>query len=137
VGKSISGAVHLGVAWLLVAGVLAQVYLAALGVFSDESAFQTHRDFGHLLEAFPVALAVTALLAGYGRNRALAAVGLLALLFLQTVLVLQRGSSDTLAALHPVNALLIFLAAVLLAWDSTRLWRSRRRRAAREMAPTT
>ena len=122
--KRIARAIHLGAAWLLVAGLLVQVFLAGLGVFADESSFNTHRDFGHLLEVFPVILLVTAFVAGYDRWRVLAAVGLLALLLLQTILVLQRGSSDVLAALHPVNGFLVLLAAVLVAWDSTRRWRA-------------
>lgn len=124
--KRIAGAVHLAAAWLLVVGLLVQVFLAGLGIFADATAFATHRDFGHLLEIFPVVLVVTALVAGYGRWRALAGVGLLALLLLQTILVLQRGSSDALAALHPVNGFLVMLAAVWVAVDSARLWRAQR-----------
>jgi hypothetical protein len=124
--KRIAPAIHLGAAWLLVAGLLVQVFLAGLGVFADESSFSTHRDFGHLLEVFPVVLLVTAFVAGYGRRPALAAVALLGLLLLQTILALQRGSSDILAALHPVNGFLVLLAAVLVAWDSTLRWRTPR-----------
>ena len=123
---AVARAIHVAAAWLLVFGLLVQVFLAGLGVFAHESAFATHRDFGHLLELFPIVLIVTALVAGYGRSRALAGVGLLAMLFLQTILVLQRGSSDILAALHPVNGFLVLLGAVLVAWDSTRLWRASR-----------
>jgi Family of unknown function (DUF6220) len=126
VAKRIAGAVHLAAGWLLVVGLLVQVFLAGLGIFGDASAFATHRDFGHLLEIFPVVIVVTALVAGYGRSRALAGVGLLALLLLQTILVLQRGSSDVLAALHPVNGFLVMLVAVWVAVDSTRLWQAQR-----------
>jgi hypothetical protein len=122
--RRIAAAIHVGAAWLLVAGLLVQVFLAGLGVFADESAFSTHRDFGHILEVLPVVLLITALVAGYGRWRALVGLGLLGLLFLQTILVLQRGSSDIVAALHPVNGFLVLLAAVWVAIDSTQLWRA-------------
>ena len=98
--RRIGGLVHLSAAWLLVFGLVVQVFLAGMGIFADESAF----------------------VAGYGRWRVLAALGLLGLLFLQTILVLQRGSSDIVAALHPVNGFLLMLAAVWVAVDSTRLW---------------
>lgn len=124
--RRIARPIHLVAAWLLVVGLLVQVFLAGLGIFADESAFATHRGFGHLLEVFPIILLVTALVAGYGRSRAVAGLGLLAMLLLQTILVLQRGSSDILAALHPVNGSLVLLAAVFVAWDSTRLWRASR-----------
>ena len=122
--QRIAAVVHLVAAWLLVAGLLLQVFLAGLGMFADESAFDTHAVFGHLLEVFPVVLLVTAFVAGYGRWRALAGLGLLALLFLQTILVLQRGSSDILAALHPVNGFLILLVAVWLARDALHQWQA-------------
>ena len=131
--QRIAALIHLIAAWLLVAGLLVQVFLAGLGTFADESAFDTHAVFGHLLEVFPVILFVTALVAGYGRWRALAGLGLLAMLFLQTVLVLQRGSSDIIAALHPVNGFLLMLAAVWIAVDSTRLWNASRATTAETM----
>jgi hypothetical protein len=124
--KSIAGLVHLIAAWLLVVGLLVQVFLAGMGIFDDASAFATHRDFGHLLEILPVILLLTAIVAGYGRWRALAGAGLLALLFLQTILVLQRDSAPLVAALHPVNGFLLLLAATIVAVDSMRLWRTSR-----------
>jgi Family of unknown function (DUF6220) len=122
--QRIAGAIHLAAAWLLVIGLLVQIFLAGLGIFDDPGAFATHRDFGHLLEILPVVVLVTALVAGYGRWRALAGLGLLALLFLQTLLVLQASSAPVIAALHPVNAFVLLLGATLVARDSTRIWRA-------------
>jgi hypothetical protein len=122
--QRIAGSIHLAAAWLLVIGLIVQVFLAGLGIFDDPGAFATHRDFGHILEILPVILVVSALAARYGRWRALAGVGLLAWLFLQTILVLQDESAPIVAALHPVNGFLLLLAAVLAAVDSTRLWRA-------------
>jgi hypothetical protein len=118
--------VHLAAAWLLVLGLVVQVFLAGMGIFDDPGAFATHRDFGHILEILPVILAVAAFVAGYGWWRVLAGVGLLALLLLQTILVLQRDSAPVIAALHPVNALVLLLASVLVGWDSLRLSRADR-----------
>jgi Family of unknown function (DUF6220) len=124
VAQRIAGLIHLAAAWLLVIGLLVQVFLAGLGIFDDATAFATHRDFGHILEVLPVILLVTAFVAGYGRWRVLAGLGLLALLFLQTILVLQADSAPVLAALHPVNGFVLLLCAAAVAWDSTRLWRA-------------
>jgi hypothetical protein len=124
--QRIAGLIHLIAAWLLVVGLLVQVFLAGMGIFDDASSFATHRDFGHLLEALPILLLIGAIVAGYGRWRALAGLGLLALLFVQTILVLQRDSAPVVAALHPVNGFLLLLAASIVAWDSTRLWRTSR-----------
>jgi hypothetical protein len=132
--QRIAGLIHLIAAWLLVVGLLVQVFLAGMGIFDDASSFATHRDFGHLLEILPILLLVGAIVAGYGRWRALAGLGLLALLFVQTILVLQRDSAPVVAALHPVNGFLLLLAASIVAWDSTRLWRTSR--AAAPVKPT-
>lgn len=124
--QRIAGLIHLIAAWLLVVGLLVQVFLAGMGIFDDASAFATHRDFGHLLEVLPVIMLLGAIVAGYGRWRALAGLGLLALLFVQTILVLQSESAPVVAALHPVNGFLLLLAAAFVAWDSMRLWRTSR-----------
>jgi Family of unknown function (DUF6220) len=128
VAKQVAAVIHLVAAWLLVVGLMVQVFLAGLGIFDDRGAFATHRDFGHVLEILPVILVVAALVAGYGRYRALAGAGLLALLFVQTILVLQQASAPVVAALHPVNGFVLLLAATLVAFDSTRQWRTRRSR---------
>jgi hypothetical protein len=44
--RRIARPIHIVVAWLLVAGLLVQVFLAGMGVFDSSSAFATHRDFG-------------------------------------------------------------------------------------------
>ena len=70
---------HLLVAWLLVAGLAAQVFLAGLGVFRSAAPFATHRDFGYMLEALPFVLLVAGLFARLGRRAALLAVAIFAL----------------------------------------------------------
>ena len=44
--QRIARPIHVVVAWLLVVGLLVQVFLAGMGVF-DASEFDTHRDFGY------------------------------------------------------------------------------------------
>jgi ABC-type polysaccharide/polyol phosphate export permease len=96
--------VHQGLAWLVLAGVLLQFYLAGMALFGVGS-FELHRTLGYLL-AVPVVLLLALALAGrLGRFL----IGLSALLVLLTIVQIMlpslRGSTSWIAALHPVNAL--------------------------------
>ena len=122
--RPIMRSIHLVVAWLLVAGLLVQVFLAGLGVFRGAASFATHRDFGYTLELLPIILLVTGLIAGLGRRAALMAAGIFGLFILQSVFVGLRDSAPEVAALHPVNGFLILLLSILLARDA---WMARGR----------
>jgi hypothetical protein len=122
--RRIARPIHLVVAWLLVVGLLVQVFLAGMGVFDSSSAFVTHRDFGYTLTILPVVLIVTSLVGGFGRMEAIAAAVMFGQFILQSILVVQRDSMPAIAALHPVNGFLILLIAVWLARDATRRWQS-------------
>lgn len=120
--RRVARPIHVVVAWLLVAGLLVQVFLAGMGVFDSSSAFITHRDFGYTLTILPVVLVVTSLVGGFGRMEAIAAAVMFGQFILQSVFVLQRESSPAIASLHPVNGFLILLIAVWLARDALRRW---------------
>lgn len=97
-------------AWLFAAGVVAQVFLAGLGLFASGAHWADHRALGSAIGAFPIALLV---LAVAGRlpvrvvGLAAAIFGLYALQF-----VFAHAGNGAVAALHPVNALALFWLAV-------------------------
>jgi hypothetical protein len=122
VARRIVRPIHIFIAWLLVVGLLAQVFLAGMGVFDSFTMFATHRDFGYTLTLLPVVLIVTSLVGGFGRMEAIAAAIMFGQFILQSILILQRDSVPAIAALHPVNGFLILLVAVWLARDATRQW---------------
>jgi len=122
--KRIARPVHVVVAWLLVAGLLVQVFLAGMGVFDSASMFLTHRDVGYTLTLLPVILVVTSLIGGFGRTETIAAAVMVGQFILQSVFVALRESNPAIAALHPVNGFLILLVAVWLARDAWRIWRT-------------
>ena len=121
--RSIARTVHLALAWLLVAGLIVQVFLAGLGVFKGPASFATHRDWGYLLELLPFLLLIVGLIARLGRRPALLAAGIFGLFILQSVLVAMRETMPEVAALHPVNGFLITFLAIVLARDA---WLARR-----------
>jgi len=115
--------IHLVVAWLFVAGLLYQVFLAGMGVFDTPALnFTTHRDTGYALTLVPIVLAVTAFAGGFGLRQVVAALVMLAQFILQSLLVFQRDSIPAIAALHPVNGFVILLIALWLARDAWRAW---------------
>lgn len=116
--RSISRTFHLFVSWLFVAGLVWQVFLAGLGVFSSATSFATHRDVGYSLSLIPIVLLVAGLLGGLGRRLALIAVLEFVLFILQSVFVVMRTSAPAVAALHPLNGFLILLLAIVIARES-------------------
>jgi hypothetical protein len=112
-------AIFLGASWLLVAGLVVQIFLAGLGVFESSTRFATHRDFGFLLEILPLILVVAGLVGGVGRRWVGLAALIFALFLVQSLLVGIRGQAPVVAALHPVNGFIITLLAVLVAREAT------------------
>lgn len=116
--------VHAGAAWLFVAAIVVQVFLAgaAMTQLGGSGAFASHSDFGYSAVGLAaLAVVVTAVIARAGRRAILISVGLLALYVVQTSLPLARASIPVVAALHPVNALLLFIGA---AWYARLAWRA-------------
>ena len=131
--RSVLRTVHLVVAWLLVAGLVVQIFLAGLGVFRGPASFATHRDWGYLLELLPIVLLIVGLVAGLGRRPAILAAVIFGLFLLQSVFVVLRTDAPEVAALHPVNGFVITLLAIVLARDA---WLARGAGAAESSAST-
>ena len=106
-------------AGLFVAGAVVQFFLAGLGVFGTGEAFGVHATVGTILAyASAVLLVLAGILVLSGRearrSAGLAAL-LVVLMVVQYALVeLFSGAVPSLAALHPVNGLLVLGAALLL-----------------------
>jgi hypothetical protein len=118
--------VHAWVAWLVVGAIVVQVLLAGLSIaqLGGTGSFLTHVEVGRIFGLVFLLLVVTALLAGAGRRRVLQAAGLLGLFVIQSILPYMDEALGLpiIAALHPVNALVMFGLAVLYA---RAVWRER------------
>jgi len=113
-----------GLAWLFVAAIVIQVFLIGLGLFGDAAYRQTHIEFGYTwmgLAAF--ALLISGLVARPGRRTVGLVIGLFVLYIVQTLLPSARQAYPAIAALHPVNALLIFGLALYVARSAMALAR--------------
>jgi hypothetical protein len=109
----------IGVAWLFLACVVVQVFLAGLGVFAGTQNFTLHREFGYLFGWLTLALLLLALVGRLGRRWIGLSALLLGLFAFQSVFVALREVMPDVAALHPVNALAIFGVALHVARRSS------------------
>lgn len=116
--RSIARTLHTVVAWVFVAALVVQVWLAGRGVFESPTMFDTHRSVGYALSLFTVVLLVLGLMGGMGRRPAIIAMVIFVLFIMQSVFVVMRDSTPAVAALHPVNGFLILFLAIVLARDS-------------------
>ncbi|MEO7117975.1 MAG: DUF6220 domain-containing protein [Candidatus Limnocylindrales bacterium] len=114
--RGLAGRLYPWLLWLFVLSVLAQIFFAGMALFGATSGFGLHRDFGY---SVPGIIALVVLLAavagGLGRNTILWSAGLLVLYIVQTTLPVLRDSMPMVAALHPLNAMLLLAIAVWLA----------------------
>jgi hypothetical protein len=109
---------HALAAWLLVGGILIQVLLAgtAMRNLGGTGNFGLHVEFGYTaVGLLALAVVLTAVAAGVDRRSTAIALGLLLLYFVQTLLPALRSVLPAMAALHVVNALLLFALALFYA----------------------
>lgn len=105
-------------AWLFVAGLLVQVFLAGLGLFGGGRDFAAHVNLGWLLHLAPLLILLAAALSRAGRRHWTWALGLAAVVFVIPIVVLARASLPAVAALHPVLAVAAFWVAAVVARQS-------------------
>ena len=107
---------YLIVAWLFPVAILFQVFLVGLSLFTTQSYWDAHIGFGHSIVFLP---ALQVLLAYLGRLSSPAkrlTWLLLGISLIQTeVFAMIRTAVPTLAALHPVLALVLFALALIIA----------------------
>ena len=113
-------------AWLFVVAIVIQVFLAGAGLFKLTD-FTPHGYLGWLLPLAPLVLIILGFVAGVGRRTLLLTTGLLVLTSLQPELAAVRHENPVLAAFHPVNALLVFWLAWIVARRGTDLVRAANR----------
>ena len=113
------------VAWLFVAAVVVQVFLAGVGLFVQGfDTFSYHRALGWLLHLGPLVVVLFAWGAHPGRTTMWLSGLLVLLVGIQPFLPAMRDDLPFVAALHPVNALAIFAVGLVIALRATSLARS-------------
>lgn len=115
-------ALHAATAAIFAASLVVQVFLAGLAIpqLGGNGSFATHRDFGYLIGLITLVVLVTAVIARMGRRRIAQSAGLLGLYVVQSSL--PYIGVGAIEALHPVNAVVMFVAA---AWYARTVWNER------------
>src|SRR5436190_4975812 len=122
--KGVLRQVHAWLAWALVAAIVIQVWLAgsAIPQLGGNGSFATHRDFGYGIGLLTLLVLLASISAGAGRRRSSQALGLLVLYVVQSSLPYMAPDLPFAAALHPVNALVMFALSL---WYARAVWRER------------
>jgi hypothetical protein len=117
---------YVGVAWLFVLAIGVQVYFAGLSIFINSSWIQVHSGLGWILAQTMIVMIVLVLLGRFPRNIILLYILLIVDVIIQVGLVsfFYAFHIKGLAAFHPLNALALFLIAILLAYRSLQWVRS-------------
>jgi Family of unknown function (DUF6220) len=126
--------VYAAVAVLFVAGVVFQVFLAGMFLFAGGDR-ATHIDFGYTIELVPLLLLLLIWPAHVGRRLGWMTAALVVDVFVQGSLPYFKTDLPIVAALHPVNALLVLWLSVRVAQEAVALARSGLQSATREGEP--
>jgi hypothetical protein len=119
---------------LFLAGVVVQVYLAGVGLFGAGS-IENHRGLGYILSIAPVIPLLFAWPARAGQRTVILCAALLVAAFVQSILPSLKGSVPLIAALHPLNAILVFGLSVVVARRAVGMVRVARLAPVEEPAP--
>lgn len=107
--------------------VVIQVFFAGMAIFVDPANWSLHTNFIHNFQYILIIMLVLAFLGRLSQRLKLLPIGLGVLLMVQYATA-QAFSTSLVAAIHPVNALVIFWLAVFTtrqAWQSPRKRRGR------------
>lgn len=108
-------------AWIFVACIVSQVFLAGLALFWDSANWASHTGFAKVLIIPPILMLATSFIARLPLTLRLSSAGLIGMVVLMLVSAKLSSNIGYLAALHPVIALMLFMGAVSNARKSNAL----------------
>jgi energy-coupling factor transporter transmembrane protein EcfT len=114
---------HAAAALIWVAALVVQVFLAgqALANLGGSGDFSAHIDVGYTIGIVQLAVLVLAAAARLPRRDVGIAAGVLVLYIVQTLLPLAKTSAAWIAALHPLNAMVLFALSI---WYARHAWQA-------------
>jgi len=120
--------------WAYLAGIVVQVFLAGIGLFGAARDFSDHVNLGWILHLGPVLLLIAAAVGRAGARTLWWTAALFVSVAVQPFLPALGNDAPWAAALHPVNAMVIFWLTLSVGMQA---WRLVRGQAAGTASPTT
>ncbi|HEX6263170.1 MAG TPA: DUF6220 domain-containing protein [Actinomycetota bacterium] len=117
--------VYAALAWLFLAALVLQVFFAGLMLFGEPEGRALHEGTGWMLHTAVILLPVTAALARAGARAIWLTLALTVVTLVQPILTFVR-ETPAIAALHPVNAILMTVLSLIVAQGALRLARTER-----------
>ena len=105
-------------AWAFLLGLVAQVFVAGLGLFAGSGNWETHVNLGWTIHLLPLLVLLAAALSRSGRRNWQWALALAVVVFVIPILALFRFDVPVLAAFHPVGALIAAWLGIVVARQS-------------------
>ena len=109
--------------WAYLVGIVVQVFLAGMGFFGVARDFSDHANLGWILHLGPVLLLIVAAVGRVGARTLWWTAALFLSVAVQPFLPGLRGDLPWAAAMHPVNAMLIFWLTLTVGMQTWRLVR--------------
>lgn len=134
--QSVAGPLYRALTAVFLTGAVLQFFLAGLGVFGAGASFEVHATVGVILGLASIVLLILAgilVASGSMARRSMGLAALLVVLMVVQYLLVELFSESVaaLAALHPVNGLLVLgLACILVLRSRSSLFSGRNRREA-------
>jgi hypothetical protein len=119
----------LTIAAVFLVAIVVQVFFAGLMLFGQAGGAALHQNTGYILGTAGALFLIVPALARAGRTAISLGIILAVVTYFQPFLTFARDTSPAIAALHPVNALLIFTLALVLSRQALSLVRSERQAA--------
>ncbi len=108
--------IYVAFAWLFAVGILAQVFLVGLSLLGGRPSWDDHIGLGHSLGGFALLLILLAYLGRFPRSmKRLTWLNFAIYFLIADVVIFMRDSAPTIAALHPVLAVVLFSVTGTLA----------------------
>jgi hypothetical protein len=118
--------VLLVIAGVFVAAIVVQVFFAGLMLFGQAGSRELHENTGYILGTAGALFLIVPALARASMRVIILGIILAIVTYFQPFLTFARETSPYIAALHPVNALLIFTLSLVLFWRALALVQSER-----------
>lgn len=99
-------------AWVFLACIVAQVFIAGMATFSDATNWETHKSFIKIFALAPLLMYLLTFVGGIKGRKRWVSLGLFALVVFQFLSIQVFSSAGLIAALHPVVALVLFWGSV-------------------------